>query len=116
MTYEIFCDGSNQIIIDQRIPLKITYDAGSPEAKKGYVFDSKNLIKTSLVGCPVISFEISPLSAQFQMMSSDNCTSTPCKDIKNLVPDIISYPDSFDFKIKITVEGGATTIVDQSIT
>ena len=65
MKYEIYCDTRNQIIVDPSISTQMTLLAGSPETKEGYVFDPLNLVKTSLIGCPILSYEISPLSEQF---------------------------------------------------
>lgn len=85
---------------------------GTNEPENGfYVFDKSNHITTSFVGCPVISYEISPLSDHVEMEKT-NCTTNPCRDIKIKNANIISSPDKYLFKVVLTAQGGATLTVD----
>jgi len=68
MTFEIYCDLTNKIVVDPSFITKTTSPAGTKPEDSYYVFDPMNLITTSFVGCPIISFEISPSSNDVKIM------------------------------------------------
>jgi hypothetical protein len=60
MTYELYCDDTNQIIVDPSFATNMTSPASIKPEDGFYVFDPSNLITTSFAGCPITDYEISP--------------------------------------------------------
>jgi hypothetical protein len=81
MTYEIYCDDTNEIIVDSSFADIVKVGATSNQTNAVYVFDPKNLVTTRFVGCPIISINIS-LSSDVAEMVQNNCSTSPCKDIQ----------------------------------
>ena len=85
----------------------MTVDGTIDSAQGFYVFDKTSKITTTITDCPIKSYEISPLSFDVEMVTT-GCTTDPCRDIKIVNHNVITTPTRYDFKVLITVHGGAT--------
>jgi hypothetical protein len=111
MTYEIYCDQTNEIInpgISNLVQLPGTLDSETGV----YTFDKGSSIITSFLGCPITSFEIESGSKVAKMVQK-NCSTNPCRDIIITGTETVTTPETLDFTVKLTAKGGSTLLVDQ---